>query len=105
MGWDEGDVVHNEGSLFVGGDPFMSGTSMYLDQLRIRSRSIAEEDVLIEAGSAFSPISPKLMRLGCNRCTAEELLQACGDFDDFHPCLCQELMGFGLNIARAMGWL
>ena len=27
------------------------------------------------------------------------------DLDEYHPCLCQELMGGGLASARAMGWL
>ena len=31
--------------------------------------------------------------------------EACGELDEYHPCLCHELMGGGLNIARAMGWL
>ncbi|KAL3899007.1 MAG: hypothetical protein SGPRY_012726, partial [Prymnesium sp.] len=32
--WDEGDVVHNAGPLYVGGDPFMSGTAMFLDEFK-----------------------------------------------------------------------
>ena len=30
---------------------------------------------------------------------------ACSELDEYHPCLCQELMGGGLTSARAMGWL
>ena len=29
-------MLHNEGPLYVGADPFMGGTSMFLDELKVR---------------------------------------------------------------------
>ena len=34
--WDEGAVSLNEGPLYVGGDPFMPGTPMFVDNLKVR---------------------------------------------------------------------
>ena len=34
--WDEGDVHFNNGPLYVGGDPFMPGTPMFVDNLKAR---------------------------------------------------------------------
>ena len=34
-----------------------------------------------------------------------ELEANCAEMDEYHPCMCQELMGGGLASARAMGWL
>ena len=59
----------------------------------------------VEAGDALSPADPLFVKLGCARCSEDELQQACGDLDEYHPCLCDELMGGGLNSVRAMGWL
>ena len=37
--WEEGDVLHNEGPLYVGADPYMAGTPMFLDTLSIHARA------------------------------------------------------------------
>ena len=103
--WDEGDVKHNTGPLYVGGDPFMQGASMFLDNLKIHNRALAEREVVQEANDALGLAGTRFVRLGCNNCTRAELLQSCADLDEYHPCLCQELMGGGLLSARAMGWL
>ena len=34
--WDDGDVRFNNGPLYVGADPFMSGTAMFFDGLKVR---------------------------------------------------------------------
>ena len=103
--WDEGDVVHNTGPLYVGADPFMSGASMFVDSLKIWNTALAERDVLLEASDALGVVGSRFLRLGCHNCTRGDLQAACADLDEYHPCLCQELMGGGLLSARAMGWL
>jgi len=103
--WDEGDVKHNTGPLYVGADPFMSGAAMFLDSLRIYNIALPEKDIVAEANDALGILGNRFVRLGCQNCTASELQGACAELDDYHPCLCQELMGGGLTSARAMGWL
>ena len=47
--WDEGDVKHNAGPLYVGADPFMSGASMFLDALKIYRVALPEKEIIAEA--------------------------------------------------------
>jgi len=103
--WDEGDVVHNTGPLYVGGDPFMSGTAMFLDELKVYTRPLSERALVLEANAALGPAGPRFVKLGCGNCTEFELEASCSEHDDYHPCLCQELMGGGLQNARVNGWL
>jgi hypothetical protein len=103
--WDEGDVKHNSGPIYVGGDPYMQGASMFFDSLKIYNKALAEKDVVLEANDALGLAGNGFIRLGCANCTRTELAQSCADLDEYHPCLCQELMGGGLLSARAMGWL
>ena len=103
--WDEGDVRHNTGPLYVGADPFMSGANMFLDSLKIFNIALPEKDVIAEANTALGLLGNRFLRLGCQNCTAGDLRATCAELDEYHPCLCQELMSGGLNSARAMGWL
>merc|ERR1719453_515485 len=45
--WDEGDVKYNAGPLYVGGDPFMSGAAMFLDELKIFNKPLLESEVAV----------------------------------------------------------
>ena len=103
--WDDGDVKHNTGPLYVGADPFMSGASMFFDSLKIYNTALPEKEIITEANDALGLAGNRFLRLGCGNCTATELQMACSELDEYHPCLCQELMGGGLTSARAMGWL
>ena len=103
--WDEGDVKYNRGPLYVGADPFMQGTNMFLDGLKIYNIALPEKELVLEANDALGIAGSRFLRLGCGNCTRSELQLSCADLDDYHPCLCQELMGGGLLSARAMGWL
>ncbi len=103
--WDEGDVQHNTGPLYVGADPFMSGAAMFLDALKVYNVALPEREIVLEANDALGLAGPRFVRLGCTNCTLAELQQNCAEMDEYHPCLCQELMGGGLLSARAMGWL
>ena len=103
--WDEGDVRHNSGPLYVGADPFMSGTAMFLDDLKVYNTALAERDIAVEASDALGPLGISFLRRGCANCTVADLQASCSEVDGYHPCLCQELMAGGLQIARSMGWL
>ncbi|KAL1495937.1 hypothetical protein AB1Y20_014579 [Prymnesium parvum] len=103
--WDEGDVLHNKGPLYVGGDPYMSGTAMFLDELKVHNRALSERDLVQEANDAHGSTGPLFVKLGCANCTVAEQEQSCAAHEDYHPCFCQELMGGGLQVARVNGWL
>merc|ERR1719263_1537779 len=51
--WDEGDVKHNTGPLYVGADPYMPGAAMFMDSLKIFNIALAEKDVQLEANDAL----------------------------------------------------
>ena len=87
--WDEGDVQHNTGPLYVGADPFMSGTAMFFDNLKIFDKALLERDVAVEADSALGVVGSSFLRLGCANCTLPDLQSACTEVDGYHPCLCQ----------------
>ena len=103
--WDEGEVAHNTGPLYVGADPYMSGTAMFFDELRIYNRTLSEREVHVHASDAFGATPTDYARLGCANCTLPELEIACSELEGYHPCTCNELMAGGLLQARAMGWL
>ena len=103
--WDEGDVKFNSGPLYVGADPFMPGANMFLDSLKVFNIALGERDIELEANDALGVAGTRFVRLGCANCTAAELLLSCSDLQEYHPCLCQELMGGALLSARSMGWL
>ena len=103
--WDEGDVKHNTGPVYVGADPFMQGASMFLDGLKIYNVALPEVDIVLEANDALGILGSHFLRLGCSNCTRSELQLACAEVDEYHPCLCQELMGGGLVAARLAGGL
>jgi len=102
--WDEGEVIHNKGSLYIGGDPFMSGAAMYIDEFKVFNKALPERDILLEANDALG-MGSLFIKIGCTNCTETTLQENCADLETYHPCLCQELMGGGLTSARAMGWL
>ena len=87
--WDEGDVRHNSGPLYVGADPFMSGANMFLDSLKIFNIALPEKDVIAEANTALGLLGNRFLRLGCQNCTAGDLRATCAELDEYHPCLCQ----------------
>lgn len=103
--WDEGDVHFNNGPLYVGGDPFMPGTPMFVDNLKIYKRALSAHEVHLEAHGAQGAVPVQTLQLGCSRCTEVALQQVCVELENYHPCLCEELMSGGLNVARSMGWL
>ena len=100
--WDDGDVLHNQGPIYVGADPYSAGTPMYLDELKIYNHALAEKEVRVEASNALGAVPTDFLRLGCTRCEAAELSTYCAALDDYHPCMCEELMGGGLGAARNM---
>ena len=100
--WDDGDVQHNQGPIYVGADPYSAGTPMYLDELKIYNHALAEKEVRVEASGALGAVPTDFLRLGCTRCEAAELSTYCAALDDYHPCMCEELMGGGLGAARNM---
>jgi len=103
--WDEGDVKHNQGPIYVGADPYMSGANMFMDGLKIYNAALAEKEIVPLANDAFGLAGTRFLRLGCSNCTRPELAASCSELDEYHPCLCHELMGGGLLHARAMGWV
>jgi len=103
--WDEGEVFHNDGPFYFGADPFMGGTSMFVDELKVYKRALSERDAILEANTALGGISNQFVKLGCTSCSQEALVEHCSQLEEYHPCLCEELMGGGLTVARSMGWL
>jgi hypothetical protein len=71
----------------------------------VYKRALSERDAMLEANTALGGVSNQFVKLGCTRCTQATLLQYCSELEDYHPCLCEELMGGGLTVARSMGWL
>ena len=59
----------------------------------------------VEFFHGHSQMSESLYRRIQTNCSAAELQSACAELDEHHPCLCQELMGGGLQVARVQGWL
>jgi hypothetical protein len=78
---------------------------MFLDDLKVFNTALAERDIAVEASDALGPLGISFLRRGCANCTVADLQASCSEVDGYHPCLCQELMAGGLQIARSMGWL
>jgi len=53
-----GDIISNEGSIYIGDTPWFQGTAMIIDDYRIYSLGYRELDVLALAGAATPPDDP-----------------------------------------------
>jgi hypothetical protein len=100
-----GEVLLNTGSWYIGKDPFMAGTGMFLDNLKFYSHALDERALQVEASSALPGLGPNFLRLGCKSCTMRQSVEKCASSGGYHLCRQMELYGGGLMVARAMGYL
>jgi len=102
----KGKVIGNKGDLYIGKDPWRTGTKMYIDNLKIYNTGISSKQ--IEAESYFSNplIGPNYAVLGCEKCTFLDGLDSCGNnaFGSYHMCSFEELYSGGYLLARKNGW-
>jgi len=102
-----GDVAFNQGAWYIGKDPFLPGTGMFLDDFKVYSEALEEPELQVEAASSLPGLGPNFLRLGCSSCTMKDAIARCAGWSKggYHLCRTMELNGGGLIVARAMGYL
>ena len=83
--------MHNTGPLYVGGDPFMSGTAMFLDELKVYTRPLSENALVLEANAALGPAGPRFVKVAWS-----VGIVACGVGIRFDRA---RVTGYGLGVA------
>jgi hypothetical protein len=89
--------------IFIGRDPWRSGTKGYLDDFRWYSRVLIAAEIRSLTFPSLTGMSSDFVHLGCKSCTFPEAVGQCKG--DTHLCSLQELFAGGFHTARVMGWL
>jgi len=93
----------NQEPIFVANDPWQLGIAMFMDDFRIYSRRLRDEEVSMIAGTCFPEYGTDFVRLGCTGCKIVEAFHSCDEFH--HVCTRDELESGVLTVARLMGWI
>lgn len=102
----DGSTVANSGSLYLGGTPSSGAgcqVAHLLDEVRVYSRELSEEDIEAEAAGALGGIEPRYVRLGCTNCGQSTAEESCPG--NYHLCTGIELHSGAYQVARANGWV
>lgn len=99
-----GSPVLNQGTLYVGNDPWRpsSGIAGYVDELRYYSRVLSTDEIQAEAQPALGLVEPSFVELGCMGCAFDTCPKACRQ--GFRMCTERDLYSGGYYVARHMGW-
>lgn len=95
-----------ETALYIGGDPLTKDSCnfpLYIDELKVYSRSLDADDIQAEASPALAGIEPSFVRLGCISCPLEVAEQECPE--GYHICSSLEMHMGGYQVAHSLGWL
>lgn len=101
-----GNVKPVQEPLFVGGDPLTRdkcNMPLYIDELRVYSRVLDEDEIQAEASPALAGIEPSFVRLACVDCPVELAERLCPS--DYHICSSLEMHMGGYQVAHSMGYL
>jgi len=95
-------TTFNRLPLYLGKDPWHPGTACFVDNLRIWSRALDEDEVRAHAAGALGPVGPTEVALGCLACSLDDAMGSCSS--GYHLCSEKELFGGAYSVARAQGW-
>jgi hypothetical protein len=96
-------LEYSRAPIFIGRDPWRSGTKGYLDDFRWYSRVLQDAEIRSLTFPSLTGMSSDFVHLGCKSCTFPEAVGQCKG--DTHLCSLQELFAGGFHTARVMGWL
>jgi len=102
----KGFAVLNDKPLYVGGDPATATdchVPMYMDELKIYSRSLDHDEIQAEAAPSLAGVEPSFVRLACVDCPLIFAIQNCPQA--YHICNTLELHMGGYQVARTLGWM
>ena len=97
-----GPLKFNRGDIHVGKDPWHSGFSGFIDDLRIYDLPLHDSELraLASIGVPLNKVTGTM--LGCQLCDYQTAVSSC--LDDFHMCSLEELYAGPFEMAREMGW-
>jgi len=108
-GIKDGEVVLDtprslgSGELYLGRDPWHSGTKAYMDDFRWYNRDLHIGEIHALLFPSLTGMATNFVHLGCSSCPYTAAVRSCGN--RAHLCSLQELFSGGFHAARAMGWL
>ncbi len=99
-----GTIVHNNGPVFLGGDPWRpaGGFDGFIDEFKFYGRALTTDEVQAAAGFALGGVEPAFVELGCMGCELSTASSTCAM--NYHLCNSHDLYAGGYMVARAMGW-
>ena len=97
-----GPLKFNKGDFYIGKDPWHSGLTGFIDDLRLYDIPLHEKDILAISGPAVPLSFVTGLQLGCQLCNYDTAVSSC--LDNFHMCSLEELYSGHFEMAREMGW-
>jgi len=99
-----GTPLLNQGSIFVGNDPWRTsgGVNSYVDELRYYSRALTIDEIQAQVQSALGGCEASYVELGCLGCSINSCAPSCRR--GYHMCTQRNLSGGAYLVARGMGW-
>lgn len=92
----------NQGDIYLGKNNWHQGFSGYVDDLRLYSETLKEDDFTALAAPAIPISDSQGIMLSCSLCDYKDALGGC--LDNWHMCSLEELYAGAYELARAMGW-
>ena len=97
-----GPIKFNRGDIYIGKDPWHSGFTGFVDDLRIYDFPLHEVDLLAIAAPTVPMSRASGAMLGCMLCEYNHAVESC--LDNYHLCSLEELYAGPYEMAREMGW-
>lgn len=103
-----GGFESNDKPLFIGSVPWNRDNvdcaiPMYVDEIRMYSRALEQDEIVAESAPALGGISPRSLNLGCADCVSDDAKTSCKS--GYHICQKLELHAEGYQFASAMGYV
>lgn len=103
-----GKPESNDKPLYVGSVPWNRNNvdcaiPMYVDEIRMYSRVLEQDEIVAESAPSLGGISPRSVNLGCSDCEAGDAKTSCAS--GYHICQNLELHAEGYQFASAMGYV
>eukprot|EP00300_Choanocystis_sp_HF-7_P004963 c13804_g1_i1.p1 GENE.c13804_g1_i1~~c13804_g1_i1.p1 ORF type:complete len:562 (-),score=114.79 c13804_g1_i1:43-1728(-) len=99
-----GNIVTNEGPMYVGHDPWRpgTGTASFVDELRFYNHVLHTDEIQAQAQLALGGVEASLVELGCMGCSVDSCPKACRR--GYRMCTQRDVVSGAYTVSRSMGW-
>lgn len=99
-----GNIISNEGPLYVGHDPWRpgTGTASFVDELRFYNHALHTDEIQAQAQLALGGVEASFVELGCMGCSVDSCPKACRR--GYRMCTQRDVFSGAYAVSRSMGW-